>query len=105
MRHTARDQHGTHMADRIAVGSSVLNGGKARVEELWIAFVDDQIAIEAISILEDRQVMGRSSRVVDLSNHVGWQLLLQAEGPGLHLGHLVVEVESSEARPLRHAID
>src|SRR5258708_2732488 len=105
MRHNAHNQDGTHMADRIAVGSAVLNGGKARVEKLWIAFVDDQIAIEAISILEDRQVMGGSSRIVDLSNHVAWQLLLQAEGPSLHLGHLVVEIESSEARPLRHAID
>src|ERR1017187_277342 len=105
MRNTAGERCRANVADGVSVGSAILNSVKAWIEELWIVLVDDQIASEAIGILEDGQLMSRGSRVVDLRNQVAGQLLLHADGPSFDLGHFVVEVESSEAGSLRYAID
>src|ERR1019366_1047689 len=105
MGNTAGERCRSNVADGVSVGSAILNGIKAWIEELRIVLVDDQITGETICILKDWQVMRGGSRVVDLRYQVARQLLLHADGPSFHLSHLIVEVEASKAGSLWHTID
>jgi len=68
--HAARKHSRADWPTELPFDVSVLDAAKTRVQELRIAFVDDQIAGEPVGVLIDGQMVRRGAGVVNLQDQV-----------------------------------